>query len=63
MSDMVADVVAEKRKKLFCMDMVADMEVDKVADKVADMVADKGVDKVADMVVKEITDFYQHHTH
>ena len=25
--------------------------------------ADKGVDKVADMVVKEITDFYQHHTH
>ena len=33
---MVADVVAEKRKKLFCMDMVADMEVDKVADKVAE---------------------------
>ena len=32
------------------LDMVADMEVDKVYDKVADMVADKEVDKLADMV-------------
>ena len=31
-------------------DMVADMEVDKVIDKVADMVADMEVDKVVDMV-------------
>ena len=62
-ADMVADMVADKNKVDMELDMVADMEVDKVADKVADMVADKGVDKVADVVVKEITDFYQHHTH
>ena len=33
------------------MDIVADMEVDKVADKVADMVADMEVNEVADMRV------------
>ena len=41
------------------MDMMADMEVDKVVDKIADMMADmevhKVVDKVADMVANDRT--------
>ena len=40
-------------------DMLADMEVDKVADKIADMMADREVhkvaDKVADMVANDRT--------
>ena len=48
-ADLVDGMVADKKMADMELDMVADMEVGKVADKVADMEVDKVADMAADM--------------